>query len=201
MSIVRLVPAAVLAVVVTLGLLMLMHILIQNDIRGPGEVSTYKIPEIVMPDREIKTEFDTSKPDRPEELDEPPPDIPEPEFDNQEVSNESLNIQPAFDKKIEIGGISMSSGEMIPLTVIQPDYPRRALQRGKEGYCTVEFTVSAAGTTKDPVVVDCPDRIFERASLKASSKVKYKPRVVDGQAVDVPGVQYKFLFQMAKEQK
>jgi protein TonB len=41
--------------------------------------------------------------------------------------------------------------------------------------------------------------VFQSAALKAAEKIKYKPRVVDGQPVDVPGVQYKFLFQMAKE--
>lgn len=200
MNFVRLVPAAGMALAVTFGLIMLMHILIQTNIKGPEDVKEYRIPEIVMPEREIKTEYDTSKPERPEEVDTPPPEIPEPEFDTPDASNEGPNIRPAFDQKIEIQGVGMGgSGEMIPLTVIQPEYPRRAAQRGTEGYCTVEFTVTSAGTTRDAFVVDCPDSVFERASLKAAEKIKYKPRVVDGQAVDVPGVQYKFIFQMAKE--
>ena len=199
----RLLPAGALGLGVTLGLLLLMHVLIQSNNKGPAEVTEYRIPEIVMPDREIKTEYDTSKPDKPEEIDEQPPEIPEPEFADAEASADSVNIRPDFKgQKIEIAGIGMGgSGDMIPLTVIQPDYPRRALQRGKEGYCTVEFTVSASGTTRDAFIVDCPDTIFERASLKAAGKIKYKPRVVEGVAVDVSGVQYKFLFQMATEDK
>ncbi len=201
MSFARLLPAGALAAVVTLSLLMLMHILIQTNIKGPGEVATYRIPEIVMPERDIKTEYDTSKPDRPDEVEEPPPDLPEPEFDNPDATAEGININPDFGgQKIDIAGVGMGgSGDMIPLTVVQPDYPRRAAQRGTEGYCTVEFTVTSMGTSRDAKVVDCPDSVFERASLKAAERIKYKPRVVDGVAVDVTGVQYKYIFKMAKE--
>lgn len=196
----RLIPAGGLGVLVTLGLLLLMHLLIQANMQGPGEVPTYRIPEIIMPEREIKTEFDTSKPVRPEEIQDTPPDIPEPDFQTPDATSNSVNIRPEFNEKIQIEGMGMSgSGDMIPLTVIQPEYPRRALQRGTEGYCTVEFTVTAAGTTRDAFIVDCPDSMFERASLRAAERIKYKPRVVDGNPVDVPGVQYRYTFEMAKD--
>ena len=39
---------------------------------------------------------------------------------------------------------------------------------------------------------------FGRAALKAADKLKYNPRVVDGVGQEVPGVLYKFSFQMAK---
>jgi protein TonB len=39
---------------------------------------------------------------------------------------------------------------------------------------------------------------FGRAAMKAATKLKYNPRVIDGQAQEVPGVLYKFTFQMAK---
>lgn len=200
MSIARLLPAAAMGLAVTLGLLLLMHVLIQTNLEGPQEVVTYNIPEIVMPEREIETEYDTSKPDRPEEPQEAPPEIPEPEFATPEATSGGINIRPSFDGKPAISGPSGfgGDGEMIPLTVIQPEYPRRAAQRGTEGYCTVEFTVAANGATKDIFVVDCPETVFERASIKAAEKLKYKPRVVDGQPVDVPRVQYKFLYQLAE---
>lgn len=199
MSLVRFLAAAAMALAVTVGLILLMHILIQTNIKGPGEVKEYKIPDIVMPDREIETEYDTSKPDKPEEPDEAPPDMPDPDFDTPDATNEGLALgQPMLDRPTIEGPGGFGDGEMIPLTVVQPDYPRRAAQRGTEGYCTVEFTVSAAGTTKDAFIADCPDGVFERSSLRTAERIKYKPRVVDGQAVDVPGVQYRFLFQMAE---
>lgn len=185
------------ALAVTLGLLLLMHVLIQTNMRGPGEVPSYNIPEIVMPDREIRTERDLRKPERPEEPEETPPDLPEPDQQNMEVSQEGFNLRPGFDQQIEIGGVGgFGDGDMIPLTVIQPDYPRAALQRGRTGYCTVGMTVASTGATKDIHVVDCPDRVFERSSIRAAERLRYRPRVVDGQPVDVSGVQYTFRFEM-----
>ena len=197
----RLPLAAVMAAVITFGLILLMHVLIQTNLQGPQEVASYKVPEIVMPEREIKTEFDTSKPDRPVEPDEAPPDIPEPDFDNMQATSETISIATTFDGSAKISGPGSfgSDGEMIPLTVIQPDYPRRAAQRGTEGYCTVSLTVAASGSTKDIAIADCPESVFQRSAMNAAGKLKYKPRVVDGQPVDVPGVQYKFIYQMAKD--
>lgn len=200
MSLVRFLAAGAMALAVTVGLILLMHILIQTNIKAPEQGKEYKVPDIVMPEREIETEYDTSKPEKPEEPDQPPPEVPKPDFDTPDATNEGISIsQPQMDKPTIQGPGGFGDGEMIPLTVVQPEYPRRAAQRGTEGYCTIEFTVSAAGTTKDAFVADCPDSIFERSALRAAERIKYKPRVVDGQAVDVPGVQYKFMFQMAKE--
>lgn len=200
MGMARYLTAGGLGLAVTLGLLLLMHILIQTNVKGPGEVIEFKVPDIVMPQREIETQYDVSKPQKPDEVEQAPPDLPEPEFDTPDVSNEGISIQPQMDGKPTITGpAGFGDGEMIPLTVVQPEYPRRAAQRGLEGYCTVEFTVAANGTTKDAFVADCPDSIFERSALRAAERIKYKPRVVDGQPVDVPGVQYRFTFQMAKE--
>ena len=49
----------------------------------------------------------------------------------------------------------------------------------------------------DPVAVDCqPSGVFEKASVKAATKFKYKPRVVDGEAIEVAGVQNKFTYEL-----
>ena len=78
-------------------------------------------------------------------------------------------------------------------------YPSRALSRGIEGYCTVEYTVTKTGETRDITVVDCPESVFASSSVKAAEKFKYKPRVVDGEPIEVPRVQNRFIFEMAKE--
>jgi len=47
------------------------------------------------------------------------------------------------------------------------------------------------------VAVDCqPAGVFEEASVKAATKFKYKPRVVDGEAIEVAGVQNKFTYEL-----
>ena len=64
----------------------------------------------------------------------------------------------------------------------------------------VEFTVTAAGTVKDVVVADAkPPKIFDRAAITAAGKFRYKPRVINGKAVEVQGVQNLIRFEMAKD--
>jgi len=49
----------------------------------------------------------------------------------------------------------------------------------------VEFTITAIGTVQDPRVIDAePARIFNREAIRAILKWKFKPRIVDGVAVD-----------------
>lgn len=201
MSMVRFILSGALGAVVTAALVLLMHVLIQTNVKAPKEGKRYKIPDIVMPEREITTEYDTSKPNRPDEVEEPPPEMPEFDQIAPDVTNEGISISgPKIGKPTVAGpGGFGGDGEMIPITKIQAQYPSRALSRGTEGYCTVEFTVTEIGTTEDIVIADCPEKVFQSASIKAAGKFKYKPRVVDGTAVRVPGVQNRFIFEMAKE--
>ena len=48
--------------------------------------------------------------------------------------------------------------------------------------------MTAVGSVKDVVVVESTDPIFERAAVQAALKFKYKPRIVDGEGVEVTGV-------------
>jgi len=98
---------------------------------------------------------------------------------------------------IETTGMSTGDGEYLPIVKVAPIYPRRAQSRGISGYCIVEYTVTTSGAIRDPRPVDCqPAGVFEDASVKASLKFKYKPRVVDGVAIEVGGVQNKFTYEL-----
>ena len=46
------------------------------------------------------------------------------------------------------------------------------------------------------VVESEPSGIFDRAAIQAAQKFKYKPRVIDGVAIEVPGVQNKITFEI-----
>ena len=97
------------------------------------------------------------------------------------------------------GGLALESsdGEYLPIVKVAPVYPRRALSRGIEGYVIVEFTVTKQGTVRDPKVIKAePESLFDRAAMDAALKFKYKPRVVNGEAVEVAGVQNKISFQI-----
>ncbi|VUD62169.1 hypothetical protein TDB9533_02986 [Thalassocella blandensis] len=199
MSAARFITSLVPAAFITGGLVFIMHTLISQNFEEPGDGDEYKIPDITMPQREISTEYDTSKPDKPEEVDEPPPELPEPEFENPNV-DVSVSIKPNLNQKLKVGGLSgfSSDGDYLPIVKPQPKYPSRAASRGIEGYCTVEYTVTVTGETRDVTVVDCPQSVFASASVRAAEKFKYKPKVIDGEPIEVPGVRNRFTFQLAE---
>ncbi len=199
MSVARAITSLVPAGVVTAGLLLTMQILISQNLKEDEGGGEFKIPDISMPDQEISTEYDTRKPDKPDDPEEPPPELPEPEFENLQADT-SLSVVPTLTAKLSIGGVGgfSSDGDYLPIVKTQPKYPTRAQSRGIEGYCTVEYTVTQTGETKDIKIADCPQTIFAKASMKAAAKFKYKPKVIDGDAIEVPGVRNRFIFKIAK---
>lgn len=193
----RLILAALLAVPVAFGLFMIMHSLIDRDFENP-EVSGAKVAEIIRPDEEIEVNVKVEKPDKVEDPEEPPPDLQQLDF-NVDPDIDVVNIAPTTAVSVEISSTGMSSGdgEYLPIVKVAPIYPRRAQTRGISGYCTVEYTVTTSGAIRDPVAIDCqPSGVFEKASVKAAQKFKYKPRVVDGEAIEVAGVQNRFTYEL-----
>ena len=81
------------------------------------------------------------------------------------------------------GDIS-SDGDVIPIVRINPQYPREALMTGTEGFVEIEFTIMEDGTVANAEVIRSePRRIFNRAALRAIYRWKFKPRIIDGVAV------------------
>lgn len=189
-----------LAALVTFALFMLMHSLIFMADTAIDESGATKLADIFMPDVEIETNLKEAKPDKPEDPEEPPPDMPQPEFQDFDVQATAMNMNTPInaDINVEMNGASASDGEYLPIVKVAPIYPNRAATRGIEGYCIVSYTVTTTGATRDPVVTDCPNSVFASASKKAALKFKYKPRVVDGVATEVPGVRNKFTYTLDK---
>ncbi len=202
MNVARLGLAGILASVVTLSLIFLMLSLIASGDRSPPDEEGKKVADIHMPERQIETQYDTAKPDKPEDPEEPPPEMPEPEFDTPDVSPDSMNMAaPRINPNLNVKGVGFGGGdgEYLPIVKVQPQYPRRALSRGIEGWVIVEFVVTTNGSVRDPVVIEAqPPNVFNRAATKAALKFKYKPRVIDGEPVEVPGVRNKITFAIAK---
>jgi len=79
---------------------------------------------------------------------------------------------------------SNQEGGIIPIVTIAPNYPRKALIAKIEGYVTMSFTITEAGTVVGPKVIDSkPRRIFDREAMRAILKYKFKPKVENGIAV------------------
>ena len=196
----RLSTAASLAVAITFGLFLLMQVLI--DIGRPRieAVESFKIPDILMPPEQIETHQQFEKLERADEPPPPPdlatPDVP-PNFDTIGVAKPSIKPQV---EGVSTGGSLFRDGEYIPLIKITPRYPRRALERGIEGYVIVQFVITETGAIRDPVVVEAnPPGIFDSSARSAALRLKYKPRVVDGKAVEVPDVPHRFTYNLAEE--
>lgn len=179
------------------GLFMVMHSLIDRDFENP-EVSNTKIADLVQPDEDIQLESTAKKPEKVEDPDEPPPEIDMARIDlNMDADIANVAPTATIDISISTTGMSSGDGEYLPIVKVAPIYPRRAQTRGIMGYCIVEYTVTTSGAIRDPVAVDCqPSGVFEKASVKAATKFKYKPRVVDGEPIEVVGVQNKFTYEL-----
>lgn len=88
------------------------------------------------------------------------------------------------------GGPVSADGDIVPLVRIAPQYPRKAAMAGTEGWVKVSFTITATGTVKNAQVADAnPRRIFDRAAIRAILKWRFKPKMVDGKAVEQDATQ------------
>lgn len=200
----RLLVAIPVAVIVTFLVFFLMQLLIESGKSALTDEYEGRTVDFVRVDQEEQVKEKRRKPEKPPEPEEPPPqpEAPRPQASadvNQSMSIGAVGIDPSIDVQAGDMGGGSGDGEYLPIVKVSPQYPQRALQRGIEGWVLVEFTVTASGTTKDITVVDAePPDIFNRAAVEAARKFKYKPRVIDGQAVEVSGVQNLIRFEIER---
>ncbi len=83
-----------------------------------------------------------------------------------------------------------------PISKQAPEYPQRALDKGIQGDCTVEYAVTPQGKVDNPKVVGSCHPMLIRPSLVAAATFRYAPRIIDGQAVTVPGVRNTFHYKI-----
>jgi len=194
-----------LAFVVTAALIILMVALIEYSEQDLNTGDSIKMPDIFMPESELMTNREVQKPEKPKVDKQPPPDIPQQDFDNIDADSNigAINAPNSMtaDLDLSIGtGLSASDGEFLPIVKVAAQYPSRASSRGIEGYVLLEYTVTKQGTVKDPVVIEAePAKIFNKAAISSALRYKYKPRVVDGVPQDVKGVRTKITFQLADD--
>jgi protein TonB len=185
---------------ITLSLLFVMHLLIEH---AEDAISKEKVRHQldfvrVKRNETLNTEdFTPEKPPKPPEL---PPEVPPQDMDSIDPNAPTVNVPPptvAADVQVGgPGGMNIAEGDYLPIVRVAPVYPARALSRGIEGYVDMSFTVTTSGTVKDPIVTYSTSSLFDRAATRAVLKFKYKPRVVDGVPVEVPGVKTRISFQI-----
>ena len=140
----------------------------------------------------------------PEEEDPPPPEMPAPEIDRPQqmdvdLSTPEIDIPMSMAGEPYLGEFSGSGdssalgrpgkpnidSNVVPSLRIPPTYPKRALRSGIEGVVTVEFTITIDGSVKDAEIIEAkPPNIFDKSVLRAISKWKFNPDMVDGKPVE-----------------
>ena len=189
--------------VVTVALLYIMQAVIAIDKNPLNEAPKIRMLEFVrlIEDVPVVTrERDMEPPPPVEDLPPEPPkvsldtsvgaDVSEWEFEAPDLGLDGLKP-----------GEWSQDGEMMPWFKPEPDYPTIALQRGLEGYVIVQFDVTEEGTVENPVVLEAkPPGIFDRSAIRAALKFKYKPKIVNNQAVRVSGVKNKITYELEEQQ-
>ena len=196
----RYVFSIVVGVIVTLSLLFVMQLLIASGKTALTKPRDRAQLDFVRVKRNENLNTEDFTPDKPPPPPEVPPETPPQEMDNIDPNAPTINIAPpsvSADTNIGgPGGMNIAEGDYLPIVRVAPVYPARALSRGLEGYVDLSFTVTSAGTVENPIVMFSTSSLFERAATRAVLKFKYKPRVVDGVPVDVPGVKTRISFQI-----
>jgi protein TonB len=202
-GVIRMIIGLLFGVVVTAALLWVMQYMIETANRELNESTSSNLVDFVRLKRDETIHRRELKPRKPPPPNTPPPQPQTPQLDSLNPNAEKIAISAApveTDIEMSGGGFSLGVGEgdYLPIVKVAPIYPQRALSRGIEGYCVVQYTVTRQGTIRDPLVIQdqCTNSLFERPSLQAALKFKYKPRVIDGQAVEVTGVRNKFTYEI-----
>lgn len=186
--------------VITLSLIFVMHLLIEHAEDAISKEGTKHQLDFVRVKKNETLNTEDYTPEKPPKPPEVPPEVPPQDTDMVDPNAPTINIPPpAVDANVDIGGpggMNIAEGDYLPIVRVAPVYPARALSRGVEGYVDMSFTVTTTGTVRDPVVTFSTSSLFDRAATRAVLKFKYKPRVVDGVPVDVPGVTTRIRFQL-----
>ena len=192
--------SVVIGTVVTLSLLFVMHLLIASGKTALTKPRDRAKLEFVRVKRNENLNVEDFTPEKPPKPPETPPETPPQDMDNMDPNAPSINVAPpTVAQSADIGGpggMNIAEGDYLPIVRVAPVYPARALSRGLEGHVDLSFTVTTAGTVRDPVILFSTSSLFERAATRAVLKFKYKPRVVDGVPVDVSGVKTRITFQI-----
>jgi protein TonB len=201
----RVISSVLAASAVTFGLFFLMNSLVAfNEDVNLNEDKQLRFIDVVEDIDEQPPQRMERKVEKPPEVEAPPPEMETPQVEIDGPNKMNLSIGRANSGAgVDLGSIDLGpsqDGDYLPLVRVQPQYPRRAQERGIEGYVIVELTVAEDGTVPPDsiVIIEAePQGYFERAASKAAEKFKYKPKVVNGKPQKVTGVKYRFSFDLA----
>lgn len=199
MTYLRLIVTIAIAAAINWGLLGLMQYLIATGEEALSEDTSFQLTPFVHVKRDESVEPKRQPPEKLAPPLEPPRTPPLRNHDEVVTKVASTGMLPPIDGDTNVvrkrfGNVD---GDYLPIVKVAPIYPRRALERGLEGWVMLEFTVTRLGTVSDIVVLEAdPPGIFNAAAVNAAAKFKYRPKVVNGDAIDTVGVQHLISFRL-----
>lgn len=192
----RLGVSALAGVLMTFSLLWLMQFLITSGKDVLTDTGDFHFSDFIRVRQDESLETKDRKPPKPPKVEEKPPEMPPPQIDAADPNAPIVNLgRVNVNLTMNIlGSDFVVDGEYLPIVRVEPLYPRRAQSRGLEGYCDVRFTVTKTGQVIDADAYICSSSVFKSTSQKAVLKWKYKPRVVNGNPIDSPGVETRLTY-------
>ncbi len=100
-----------------------------------------------------------------------------------ELENLAASIAQQKQKQ---GKLAAAANSLIVIKPLKLEYPRAALANGTEGWVDLGFLITSEGKVSNITVLDAsPPNVFDSAAKSALSRVRYKPVLVDGQAIAI----------------
>lgn len=220
----RMLIAVPMALIFTLFMFMFMAWMVNHKaVKAPEESELLSV-DMVMAEQESETQVrhrEPPKPPQPPEVQPQQPDAvtpPEPTQTMQpmaslEPTGLNTTVEGIAVNAPKLGSfigsavsvpslpVANASGnkQLMPIYRADPRYPPRAQRRRLEGHVVLSFTIDATGHTKEIKVVSAsPEGVFEQEAIRALSKWKYQPQLVDGKGVAQTGQTVNIEFKMGK---
>ena len=204
-SLVRFLFAGPIALIITVALFLFMIFLISDDFEAKekAEALDFEInPQAEEIERRSRT---VERATRSRDVQTPPP-APRIETAAATQPREAIatvtGAVPEFEKpKLDAKSfkIVVSDRDAQPLVRMAGKVPDRALRDGKSGHCKMRFDVNTSGAPFNINAYFCTHSMFERESIRATSKFKYRPKIVEGQPVEMRGVETKITYRVTDE--
>jgi len=171
-------------------MLWLMQLLVTPQQRAMPALESPRLIEFVRLERKQRLQLKERLPPPPREV----KPLPRPRLD---LPADLKPVAPRLDLAIDLNiPMKLADGpylgpvgtqldrDFIPLSRQPPQYPHKAARRRIEGWVRVSFRVTETGTVEDVVILDSePPGVFEQEAVKAVYRWRFKPRLVNGQAI------------------
>ena len=184
--------AALAGTTAAIFMLWLMQLLVTSPSQQLPRAESIRLIDFVRLKREETVQLKERLPPPPPERNRPPP---RPRLDLQAAPQAALprlNMAMNLDLPLSLGdgpylgplAAAQLDSSFVPLSRQPPEYPYKAARRGIEGWVRVAFDVTATGTVENVEVIESePPGVFDIAATRAVSRWRFKPRMVNGEAV------------------